>query len=673
MAFSVPQVGDVFEERYQLVSRLGAGSYALVFKAEQLKVGRTVAVKILLPADKGFDDSTLTRFQREAKLLAQLRHPNTLILHDFGWTQAEHPFLVTEFVPGHTLKEEMVANGAMEPRRAIAVLRQVMGSLNEAHALGVIHRDVKPANIMLFDRVDEVDVVKVLDFGIAKFIDSVTDEDAIIVQDLTARDRLMGTPRYMAPEQLAKRQLSPATDLYALGLVFYEMLTDSHAVGGRTSAVVIARQLDDKPVIARNDPAVPPALRGFFQKCTAKYQGDRFQSVQEALEYLDEHVSEDVDLSAKPKEGLFDKAVKTASSLTASSPKSSSPPAKASANPSALAGLPAPASPDASAEPLALSTGDIMVGEIDWDAPLSGDLLADLPDIPDNLPPPHPNMVTAELDVERLSELEKTDIAALKSSEAAPDAVASEGAGAAPFATGDNRWFSATEEFEKLQAEIDEDADPLDAPVAPWESQEPVTVAGGTPMWVYVAIAAAILCVIVGGLVYSSSGEDTVESEVVATVVDKPSVDKRAEDESPGVAEVPTKPEQGEGVDDGGSDPIAALGGGVADSKEDEPPQERQILVQTEPQGANVRIDTKVIGQTPLVVSAKSGAQMTVQLERRGYLSHDLTLGIESEEEVMIKLERKPTVAAPPLKERRRRRRTTEVDKKDGKSRFKGF
>ncbi len=286
MSFRMPQPGDVFEERYTLEDRLGAGSYAAVYLARQNTVGRSVAIKVLLPLQEQLDGVTLKRFQQEAQLLGELRHPNTLILHDFGWTGEGHPYLVTEHVPGETLKT-IIEQGPVPMRRAVKILRQIMGSLQEAHAMGVIHRDIKPANIMLFDRRDTPDVVKVLDFGIAKFVNSVIGEDEGFAQNLTARDRLMGTPRYMAPEQLRKEELSASTDIYALGLVFYEMLAGTPAVEGTTSAVVVAKQLSPDPAVRPGDSKVPAELRAFMARCVAKEPSARFSSMAEALEALE--------------------------------------------------------------------------------------------------------------------------------------------------------------------------------------------------------------------------------------------------------------------------------------------------------------------------------------------------------------------------------------------------
>jgi len=723
MAFSVPQVGDTFEERYQLTARLGAGSYALVFKAEQLNIGRVVAVKILLPSDKGFDDSTLMRFQREAKLLAQLRHPNTLIIHDFGWTHAGHPFLVTEYVPGLTLKDEMVAKGKLDPRRAVAIMRQVLGSLKEAHAYGVIHRDIKPANIMLFDRLDETDVVKVLDFGIAKFIDSVSDEDANLVLDLTARDRLMGTPRYMAPEQLAKKTLTPATDIYGLGLLFYEVLTGRYAVEGRTSAVVIARQLDDKPVIRKDDPEVPRALQPFLQRCTAKLQGDRFQSVQEALEFIDTQVklggvgmerSSDSEKSSS-RGSIVSMAVKAASRLLN---KDAAPEAAQevqlpgpSANPSALPltsglprpALPSPATPTApvslppSLEPLALNTADIVLDDVQWpDMPaLPGssdfDSLPGLDGFEVNSPPPKrpevtvnlpgppgasaspsafepatiqgdkndldvpPEFVTVDLDAEdQLREL----AAAALAMEVAAEANA-EADGLAELAASDIEVAEDEASIEALGADAvtprlaDPDASmdsafkAFSSPAAA-EDDDDIVVAGKRPVWIYVAGAAAVALVI--GLVVAFAGGGDGEPAAIADSSNTAVPARRAEPDASGS---PTTPLPGDDLPkEGAPDGLAATDGAtnnddaVEDGDNGDPAAEsRKVLVQSEPQGAQVVVNTKVLGQTPLFVTASLSGTTRVDLEHEGFKPHHLDLGPESEDDVTIKLQ--PEGAAP--------------------------
>lgn len=283
---NIPQPGDVFQGRYQLKERIGLGSFAVVYRAEQVGIGRTVAVKILLPEDEDHIQRTAyERFRREAQLLSTLTHANTLTMFDYGESDEGQPFLVTEFVPGQTLRSLIKQEGCLSPPRAYHIIRQVLLSLREAHACGIIHRDMKPGNIMVFDRAGQTDFAKVLDFGIAKFIDSIQGDQ--IVSDLTLQGEIVGTPRYMAPELLTNKGVFPATDLYATGLILYEMLTGFRAVNAKSPALAMAEQVVGRPAIHPLDPLVPHALRPVLGHATAKSLDKRIAVAQGLIDELD--------------------------------------------------------------------------------------------------------------------------------------------------------------------------------------------------------------------------------------------------------------------------------------------------------------------------------------------------------------------------------------------------
>ena len=239
------QEGQIFAERYRLVSHLSSGGFAKVYRAIQLGVDRTVAIKILDPV--AASDNVDKRFELEAKLVSQLRDPHTITMHEFG-KEGDSFYMVFEYVDGRDLQSEL-QHGALEPDRVRRILRQVLLALDEAHAMDVIHRDLKPSNIMIYDHVTRNDCVKVLDFGIAKTVE----QESSFQTGLTADGMMVGTPRYMAPEQLRLERLTPATDVYALGLVTLEMLTGARPFDALSMSEMVQAKCND-------DVHVPPHL-----------------------------------------------------------------------------------------------------------------------------------------------------------------------------------------------------------------------------------------------------------------------------------------------------------------------------------------------------------------------------------------------------------------------------
>ena len=208
--------GDTLADKYRISAVLGEGGFGRVYLAETIGTGRQVAVKVLKSADARDAAVTESRFLRELKTIAQLHHPNTITLFDYG-TSAGQLYMVCEYVRGEDLSELLERQERLTEAETIHVLRQVLGALGEAHAAGLLHRDIKPDNIRLTEYNGDPFVVKVLDFGIAKSLR--TDDPS-----LTGTGQVIGTPRYMSPEQLCGAPLTPACDIYSLGLVAYEML-----------------------------------------------------------------------------------------------------------------------------------------------------------------------------------------------------------------------------------------------------------------------------------------------------------------------------------------------------------------------------------------------------------------------------------------------------------------
>lgn len=248
----VISVGDIFQERYEVLAKLSEGGFGEVFQARQLTTGQTVAIKTLRQQHFDYSENQLARFRREVKLCATLHHPHIVGLIDFGTTPAGLLYIVFEYVPGRTLGDILASEGNVPVREAVRLMAQVLDALSCAHHAGIIHRDLKPGNIMLMSTGARRNA-KVLDFGIGAILPSAGDVDP---NRLTGSFEQLGTPAYTAPEQLRGSQPVPASDLYAWGLVLLECLTGQRAVAGRSAAEIIHEQLTLQPI------EIPPQLQG---------------------------------------------------------------------------------------------------------------------------------------------------------------------------------------------------------------------------------------------------------------------------------------------------------------------------------------------------------------------------------------------------------------------------
>ena len=214
-------VGRVLCDRFHIREPIARGGMGVVYRAEQLPLGRTVALKVL--DVKGAQDQAFDRrFLREAKAVAGLSHPNTVTIHDYGCSPDGVCFIAMEHLEGQTLQSIIQTEGALEPTRAVHLALQVCGSLAEAHAQGLVHRDLKPSNIFVTRRGTDDDYAKVLDFGLVKAVgqQASNPEDA----QLTRPGALMGSPRYMSPEQIRREAVDERSDIYALGTVLFTAL-----------------------------------------------------------------------------------------------------------------------------------------------------------------------------------------------------------------------------------------------------------------------------------------------------------------------------------------------------------------------------------------------------------------------------------------------------------------
>lgn len=215
--------GVVFQDRYRIQCEVGRGSFGIVYRADDLQHGRPVAIKVLLPWTRS-DASLRHRLKREAKLTRMLTSPHAVKILDLDELPDGDLYIVMELLAGEELTQVLRREQRLPPARAAAIAFQTLHALGEAHALGVIHRDLKPHNIFICQNPDRSDLVKVLDFGIAKVAGNEDGSGLSETTRLTSPGGVLGTPQYMSPEQCRGESLRPASDFYSLGIVLYEMV-----------------------------------------------------------------------------------------------------------------------------------------------------------------------------------------------------------------------------------------------------------------------------------------------------------------------------------------------------------------------------------------------------------------------------------------------------------------
>jgi serine/threonine-protein kinase len=259
---------------YRLKARIGSGGVGEVWLARQLTLGRDVALKVLREQSQRSRE-TIQRFQREARAASQLKHRNTIRIHDFGASEDGLLFIAMELLDGMDLDALVTTNGPIRPARAIYLALQACGSLAEAHARGIIHRDIKPANIFVSRAGGEYDVVKILDFGMAHV-------DEPIDTSLTGTGSLTGTPAFMSPEICSgDPNIDARADIYSFGAVLYFMLTGSLIFPNKSFVEVVKMHVTKmpEPPSARIGAAMPEDLERVVMKCLAKKPADRYASI----------------------------------------------------------------------------------------------------------------------------------------------------------------------------------------------------------------------------------------------------------------------------------------------------------------------------------------------------------------------------------------------------------
>jgi len=269
--------GDIVDHRYQIRELLGRGGMASVFKAEHLGIHRMVAVKTLQPKRQQ-QAMVRERFVREAEVLGRLQHPNFVDVSDFGELKGGAAYLVMELLQGESLAEHIRSRGRLTPARALDIAREVAQGLEYAHELGIVHRDIKPDNIVVLPGSAREGFAKILDLGIATSSDASPEEPG-----------LYGTPAYMAPEQIAGGRIDGRVDIYATGITLFEMLTGEPPFQGSSLQYLLAQHLTFPPpklVQIYPDLEQPDVLQPLVDRCLAKSPDQRFRGAKELLQAL---------------------------------------------------------------------------------------------------------------------------------------------------------------------------------------------------------------------------------------------------------------------------------------------------------------------------------------------------------------------------------------------------
>jgi predicted Ser/Thr protein kinase len=279
-----PLVGKVLLDRVRIIRPIARGGMGKVYLGEQTRMKRPCAVKVLDARFTGGADAAdfARRFLLEASIASKLAHPHVVTIFDYGETP-DGCFIAMEYLEGRSLSEELSKGGRLVPDRAIHIAKQVARALREAHALGVVHRDVKPGNIFLLKQDDDDDFVKVLDFGLVQ--DSKSSEG----RDHASSDMIMGSPRYMAPEQVQGKEIDARADVYSLGAVLYAMLTGHPPFERRTELATMMAQVSDPPppmASVAADLVLPAGLEAVVMRCLAKNPDDRWGSMEELVTAL---------------------------------------------------------------------------------------------------------------------------------------------------------------------------------------------------------------------------------------------------------------------------------------------------------------------------------------------------------------------------------------------------
>jgi serine/threonine protein kinase len=281
VSIPVPRVSEIFEQRYELLEVLGSGGIGTVFKARQIDANRLLALKIL-HAEIRDDQEFKARFLREAQSLNKLRHPNIVTLYHLGISEDGLPYIAMELINGVPLRKLLSTEKKLSVSRAIHIMKQLCSALSAMHAEGIVHRDLKPENIVLMAE-PEKDFVKIIDFGLVR-VEQESDQ-----QKLTATGFLLGSVNYMSPEQCRGFKVDSRSDIYALGICFFEMLTGKCPFQSDSPVgTMYKHNSENTPVIDRTTVSTyHPSINELIQRATAKKPEQRFQTAEEISQALD--------------------------------------------------------------------------------------------------------------------------------------------------------------------------------------------------------------------------------------------------------------------------------------------------------------------------------------------------------------------------------------------------
>jgi len=268
-------LGRTIDGKYLVQSVLGEGGMALVYRAHHVQMERTVVIKVM----QGWllsNRNSIERFERECKLTAKLSHPNIVSVFDVDTINGREPYLVMEYIKGESLADKIHKEESLPYATCGNIIVQICRGLQEAHSMGIIHRDLKPDNILLQHKSDRPDWVKIVDFGISNLVQG--------TKKLTKTGRMVGTPEYIAPEQLKDRPIDIRTDLYAVGVMMFEMLTGKVPFDGESSESILMKHLmEDAPLISQVKEELAPGnpFEAIIVKLLRKEPDDRYQTATE--------------------------------------------------------------------------------------------------------------------------------------------------------------------------------------------------------------------------------------------------------------------------------------------------------------------------------------------------------------------------------------------------------
>ena len=280
-----PLLGMIVADRYRIVEAVGRGGMGVVYKVQHTRIGKLLAMKVLT-GEMSQNPEVVRRFKREALAVSKLESPNTVQVFDFGVSEGL-TYLVMELVSGESLGSAVRADGPMPFLRLGRIVTQVCSSLAEAHRKGIVHRDIKPENIMLVPTADGADLVKVLDFGLAKL------REVEGAEDVTCRGVILGTPSYMAPEQIQGHEVDARTDVYSVGALMYRLATGHPPFRAGSPLALLDKHLHEKPIPPADrcpELAIPLGLSRLVMRALRKDPADRFQRVEDLQALLVEEL-----------------------------------------------------------------------------------------------------------------------------------------------------------------------------------------------------------------------------------------------------------------------------------------------------------------------------------------------------------------------------------------------